>query len=193
MNVRRVSTGFITMVILFSIMVISASAVEKSLGVMTITYGRSIDDLPLYVGLEEGFWKQEGLDVRLTRLVGEHNIIAAALHGDIDGGQLDPGGTFHAALRNIPIKIVAWLGHAHTGTRCGLHVDQKSAIYSVKNLKGARIAESGSLTTAMILSETLKMAGLTEKDIRSVKGIKLDDSMKHEAALKSKGVDVIVA
>ena len=160
---------------------------------MTVTYGRSIDDLPLYVGLEEGFWAEEGLDVKLVRLVGEHNIIAAALHGDIDAGHLDPGGSFHAALRHIPIKIVAWLGHAHTGTRCGLHVDRKSSIDSISELKNARVAESGSITTAMIIAETLKKAGLTEADIRPIKGIKLDDSMKHEAALRSKGVDVIVA
>ena len=160
---------------------------------MTVTYGRSIDDLPLYVGLEEGFWAAEGLDVKLIRLVGEHNIIAAALHGDIDAGHLDPGGSFHAALRHIPIKIVAWLGHAHKGTRCGLHVDSKSDIHSIEELKGSRVAESGSITTAMILTETLKKAGLTESDIQPIKGIKLDDSMKHEAALRSKGVDVIVA
>ena len=161
--------------------------------VMKITYGRSIDDLPLYVGLEEGLWEKEGIKVELVRLVGEHNIIAAALHGDIDAGMLDLGGAFHAGLRNIPIKVVAWLGHAHKGTRCGLHVDQKSNIRNISELKGKRVAESGSIATAMILSQTLKKAGLEKDDIRAIKGIKLDDSMKHEAALRSKGVDVIVA
>lgn len=161
--------------------------------VMKVTYARSIDDLPLYVALEEGLWEKEGLKVELVRLVGEHNIIAAALHGDIDAGHLDLGGAFHAGLRNIPVKVVVWLGHAHKGTRCGLHVDQKSNIKSIQDLKGKRVAESGTITTAMILSETLKKAGLSKDDIRAIKGIKLDDSMKHEAALRSKGVDVIVA
>ncbi|MBT8342002.1 MAG: ABC transporter substrate-binding protein [Desulfatitalea sp.] len=190
---QSVATLLMTLAALAFFMVGQGSATQGSPEAMTITYGRSIDDLPLYVGLEQGFWKQEGLDVRLIRLVGEYNIIAAALHGDIDAGQLDPGGTFHAALRNIPIKIVAWLGHAHSGTRCGLHVDQKSGIQKVEDLKGGRVADSGSITAAMIVSETLKMAGLTQDDIRVIKGIKLDDAMKHEAALKSKGVDVIVA
>lgn len=184
-------------ILLLGTVVFSAqmSAVQASTesDVMKVVYGRSIDDLPLYVGLEEGFWKAEGLNVELVRLVGEHNIIAAALHGDIHAAQLIPGGVFHAALQKIPIKIVAWLGHAHTGTRCGLHVDAQSQIYSIEDLKGVRVAEAGSITTAMILSETLAAAGLTRKDIRAIKGIKLDDSMKHEAALRSKGVDVIVA
>ena len=168
----------------------AAAATEE---VMKVTYGRSIDDLPLYVAIEKGFWKKNGINVELMRLVGEQNIIAAALHGDIQAGHLDPGAAFHAGLRNIPIKITAWLGHAHSGTRCGLHVDQKSGIQTIGDLKGAKVAESGSFTTAMMLAETLKKAGLERKDIHCIKGIRLDDAMKHEAALRSKGVDVIVA
>ncbi len=180
-------------ILLMLVLLILFSGVSFADDVMKVTYSRGIDDLPLYVALEEGFWKKEGLDVKLVRLVGEQNIIAAALHGDIDAGHLNLGSAFHAGLRNIPVKVVAWLGHAHKGTRCGLHVDQKSNIRSIYDLKGKRVAESGSITTKMILAETLKKAGLKETDIRSLKGIKLDDSMKHEAALRSKGVDVIVA
>lgn len=175
------------------IVLIFSSGVSVAEETMKITYSRGIDDLPLYVALEEGLWEKEGLKVELVRLVGEHNIIAAALHGDIDAGHLDLGGAFHAGLQNIPIKVVAWLGHAHKGTRCGLHVDIKSNINSIADLKGKRIAESGTITTAMILAETLKSAGMDKDDIKAIKGIKLDDSMKHEAALRSKGVDVIVA
>ena len=177
--------------VMISILIFSNMSCAKE--VMKITYGRSIDDLPLYVALEEGLWEKEGLKVELVRLVGEQNIIAAALHGDIEAGLLELGGAFHAGLRNIPVKVVVWLGHAHKGTRCGLHVDQKSNINSIYDLNGKRVAESGTITTAMILSETLKKAGLNKDDIRAIKGIRLDDSMKHEAALRSKGVDVIVA
>jgi NitT/TauT family transport system substrate-binding protein len=183
------------MVTVVAVLLFSAFSVsgEDGDGTMKVVYSRSIDDLPLYVGMEEGFWKEEGLSVELVRLTGEQNIIAAALHGDVHAGRLDPGSFFHAALQKIPIKIVAWLGHAHAGTHCGLHVNAGSDIHTLRDLKGARIAEAGSITTAMILSEALTAAGLTREDIHAVKGIKLDDSMKHEAALRSKGVDVIVA
>jgi len=168
-------------------------AEDSSELVMKVTYGRSIDDLPLYVGLEEGFWEEEGLKVKLVRLVGEHNIIASALHGDIHAGQLAPASFFHAVHRKIPIKIVAWLGRAHQGTRCGLHADFKSPIRTIEDLKGKRIATSGDISAKMILRETLLKAGLTFEDIHEIKEIKLDEAMKHEAALRSQGVDVIVA
>ena len=170
-----------------------ASAEDCPLGVMKVTYGRSIDDLPLYVGIEEKFWEKEGLKVELVRLAGEQNIIAAALHGDINAGHLAPPAFFYAVKAKIPIKIVAWLGRAHKGTRCGLHADRQSNIKTISDLKGKRIATSGDISARMILRETLIKAGLTFDDIHEIKGIKLDEAMKHEAALRSKGVDVISA
>lgn len=190
---RRKVLWFTTMIATVILFTAFAGWAKDRDATIKVVYGRSIDDLPLYVGLEEGFWEEEGLSVELVRLTGEQNIVAAALHGDIHAGMLDPGSFFHVVLQKIPIKIVAWLGHAHAGTRCGLHVDAKSGINSLQDLKGARVAEAGSITTAMILSQALKAAGLAREDIHSIKGIKLDDSMKHEAALRSKGVDVIVA
>jgi ABC-type nitrate/sulfonate/bicarbonate transport system substrate-binding protein len=190
MKIKSYTVFLITAALITLIFLSGVSGAEET---MKITYSRGIDDLPLYVALEEGLWKKEGINVELVRLVGEQNIVAAALHGDIDAGHIELGGAFHAGLQNIPVKVVAWLGHAHKGTRCGLHVDKNSNIFSISDLKGKRIAEAGSITTAMILSETLKAAGLTKDDINSIKGIKLDDSMKHEAALRSKGIDVIVA
>ncbi len=165
----------------------------ESLPVMKVSYSRSIDDLPLYVGLEEGFWEREGLKVKLVRVVGETHIIASAMHGDIQAGHMDLSSACHAALKKIPVKIVTWLGRAHLGTRCGLHADARSRIFNVADLKGKRIATSGSISTEMFLFKALATAGLTFDDIKAVRGIKLDEAMKHEAALKSKGVDVIVA
>ena len=193
MNGSKTISAVLLMALTVCINADAFCAEDHPLEVMKVTYGRSIDDLPLYVGLEEGFWEKEGLKVELVRLAGEQNIIAAALHGDINAGHLGPPSFFHAVIRKIPVKIVAWLGRAHTGTRCGLHADQKSNIKTISDLKGMRIATSGDISARMILRETLTKAGLTFDDIQEIKGIKLDEAMKHEAALRSQGVDVISA
>ena len=200
MSLKKVKSGLIGflltgIIIIFVGLTSSGKALAEveSLSVMKVTYSRSIDDLPLYVALEEGLWKKEGLTVKLVRLVGETNIIAGVMHGDIQAGHMDLSSACHAALKNIPVKIVAWLGRAHSGTRCGLHADTRSRIFTVKDLKGKRIATSGSISTEMFLFKALAEAGLTFDDIKAVRGIKLDEAMKHESALKSKGIDVIVA
>ena len=83
--------------------------------VIRISYGMFIDDLPFYVAMEEQLWEREGLKVELVRLVGETNIMAAALKGDIQGGHIDHPAALHAALKGLPIKVVAWFGRAHKG------------------------------------------------------------------------------
>lgn len=194
MYFKKITIMIISVTVIVLLNLYPCTAKDFPLGSMKVTYGRSIDDLPLYVGLEEGFWEKEGLKVELVRLVGEQNIIASALHGDINAGHIAPASFFHAANRKIPIKIVAWLGRAHNGTRCGLHSDATNKeIKDITDLKGKRVATSGDISAKMILRETLIKAGLSFDDIHEIKGIKLDDAMKHEAALRSKGVDVIVA
>lgn len=161
--------------------------------VIRISYGMFIDDLPFYVAMEEQLWEREGLKVELVRLVGETNIMAAALKGDIQGGHIDHPAALHAALKGLPIKVVAWFGRAHKGTRCGIHVDAHSGIQNVADMKGKRLAMSGSITAKLFYQELLTQNALKADDIQTIMGIKLDDAMKHEAALRSKGVDAIVA
>jgi ABC-type nitrate/sulfonate/bicarbonate transport system substrate-binding protein len=182
---------------LFAGLALSASAWaasdSKTEPIIRISYGMFIDDLPFYVAMEENFWGQEGIKVELVRLVGETNIMAAALKGDIQGGHIDYPAAVQAALKNLPIKVVAWFGRAHQGTRCGVHVDAQSGIGSVAEMKGKRLAMSGSITAKLFYQELLTQNGFKADDIQTIMGIKLDDAMKHEAALRSKGVDAIVA
>jgi len=170
-----------------------AASESKAEPVIRISYGMFIDDLPFYVAMEENFWGQEGIKVELVRLVGETNIMAAALKGDIQGGHIDYPAAVLAALKKLPIKVVAWFGRAHQGTRCGVHVDSQSGIGSVADMKGKRLAMSGSITAKMFYQELLVQNAFKTEDIQTIMGIKLDDAMKHEAALRSKGVDAIVA
>jgi ABC-type nitrate/sulfonate/bicarbonate transport system substrate-binding protein len=91
---------------------------SKTNPAIRISYGMLIDDLPFYVAMEENFWEQEGIKVELVRLVGETNIMAAALKGDIQGGHIDYPAALQAALKNLPIKVTAWCGPADRGGRC---------------------------------------------------------------------------
>ncbi len=162
-----------------------SAAAEAELPVLKLSYFRDIDELPFYVGLEKGFFEQEGIRVELVRIGGSTNIMAAAIRGEIQGGNIPLPALFHASMRKIPLKVVSWLGTSHPGTKCGIHVAKNSDIHTARDLKGKRIALSGSIVSKTILSEALDQVGLTMKDIRPMLGIDMQEPMKYEAVLNS--------
>ena len=50
---------------------------------------------PLYVAIEEGYFKDEGLDLELTLISGANNVTAAVLSKDIDIGFCGPEATIY--------------------------------------------------------------------------------------------------
>jgi NitT/TauT family transport system substrate-binding protein len=160
--------------------------------VIHLAYSRVIDDLPFFVGIEEGFFEKEGVHVELTRLVGANNILAAVMKDDLQAGIISSAQVFPAAQQSLPIKIVSWLGRAHAGTHCGLHVKKDSDINSLQDLRGKKIALSNDNMPRMIISEVLSRNRMTIHDVELILG-GFDDPMQHEAVLKSGRVDVIIA
>jgi NitT/TauT family transport system substrate-binding protein len=166
---------------------------DNGMPVIHLAYSRVIDDLPFFVGIEEGFFEKEGVHVELTRLVGANNILAATMRDDIQAAVLSSAQVFPAAQQALPIKIVAWLGKAHAGTHCGLHVRKDGDIHRLQDLRGKKIAMSNDNMTRMIISEALAKTGMSIRDVEVILGIGSDDPMQHEAVLKSGRVDVVIA
>ena len=164
----------------------------KELPTVKIVYWRSIDDLPLYVGVEKGFFKEAGVNVELEYIKGESNVLAAVLRGDVDAGYISLASLIKLAEKKVPIKVVMWMGHAHEKTKCGIHVGASSKYRKLEDLKGIRLATSGSINSKTMLTHALKKGGYTMKDIRPLWGGQPDNPMQYEAALKSGGVDAFI-
>ena len=62
---------------------------------------------PVYVGIKQGFFKAEGLDVEPHFLEGGAAVVPAIVSGDLDFGYSNPGSVLLAAGRGLPLKIVA--------------------------------------------------------------------------------------
>ena len=67
---------------------VAATETSAELPSVKIVYWRSIDDLPLYVGVEKGFFREAGVNVELEFIKGEPNALAAVLRGDVNGGYI---------------------------------------------------------------------------------------------------------
>lgn len=182
---------FITGVITF----LGCSKKEKQTDLIPfkISYNRNIDDLPLFVGMEKGYFKEEGLKIEQVKFDKTSNAIAGMFKGDIQACQVSFYDVVFAVQKNLPVKAVTWFGRAHKGTRCGFHIKKDNDMKSIKDLKGKKIALGNSISTRIITFTMLKQAGLTSDDVKLVLGLELDEPMKHEAALKSGRVDVITA
>ncbi|MHC1727290.1 MAG: hypothetical protein AB9866_15000 [Syntrophobacteraceae bacterium] len=70
----------------------------------------------------------------------------------------------------MPVKVVVWLGQAHKGTKCGIHVGKDTKYQTLKDLKGARIATSGNLMPKTMLTHAAHLGGLELKDLRPIYG-----------------------
>jgi ABC-type nitrate/sulfonate/bicarbonate transport system substrate-binding protein len=184
----------IPLLLLIMLLVPSAYAAGKpsELPTVKIVYWRSIDDLPLYVGVEKGFFKEAGVNVELEYIKGESNILAAVLRGDVNAGYISLASLIKLAEKRVPIKVVLWMGHAHEKTKCGIHVGAQTKYKTLKDLKGIRLASSGSINGRTMLTHALAKGGYTMKDIRPLWGGQPDNPMQYEAALRSGGVDAFI-
>ncbi|MGD9368567.1 MAG: ABC transporter substrate-binding protein [Desulfobacteraceae bacterium] len=185
----------IPLLLLAMIVLVSPVAAEENrsdLPTVKIVYWRSIDDLPLYVGVEKGFFKEAGVNVALEFIKGEPNVLAAVLRGDVSGGYISLASLIKLAEKKVPVKVVMWMGHAHRGTKCGIHVGAQSKYRTLQDLKGIRLATSGSINSKTMLSHALAKGGYSMQDIRPLWGARPDNPMQHEAALRSGGVDAFI-
>lgn len=168
---------------------VAATETSAELPSVKIVYWRSIDDLPLYVGVEKGFFREAGVNVELEFIKGEPNALAAVLRGDVNGGYISLSSLVKLAEKKVPIKVVMWMGHAHEGTKCGIHVGAQTKYKTVQDLKGIRLASGGSINAKTMLTHALAKGGYALKDIRPLWGAEPDNPMQYEAALRSGGVD----
>jgi ABC-type nitrate/sulfonate/bicarbonate transport system substrate-binding protein len=182
----------VSLVMIVLVSPVAAEENRSALPTVKIVYWRSIDDLPLYVGVEKGFFKDAGVNVALEFIKGEPNALAAVLRGDVNGGYISLASLIKLSEKKVPVKVVMWMGHAHKGTKCGIHVGAQSKYKTLQDLKGIRLATGGSINSKTMLTHALAKGGYAMQDIRPLWGATPDNPMQYEAALRSGGVDAFI-
>lgn len=102
------------------------------------------DAVPLYLGVKQGFFKKEGLDVRTTVVPSGSAMVPAVLNGEQQYGFSNVLSTITAASKGLPVQIVTPGVTANPDTASSgnaLLVSKKSGISSdPKSLEGKTIA-----------------------------------------------------
>jgi NitT/TauT family transport system substrate-binding protein len=148
-----------------------APALAQGSNAVSVAYVGTVSDIGLYLADKKGYFKAEGLDVKLIQIEQTLKQVPMLGTGDLDVGTGTVAvGLYNAASRDVAMRVVADKGSVRAGYAYeGLfvrkdHVDS-GRYKSFADLKGMKIAV-GSLGSgnASAANEALKMGGLKFSD-----------------------------
>ncbi len=160
--------------------------------VVTVGAAATTSDAPIYIADKKGFFREEGLEAKVTNFRSAADMVAPLGTGQLDAGAGSASaGLYNAMLRGIKIKIVADKASSPPGygaTKILVRKDHvESGRYkSPKDFRGMKFAMNApGVSNTATLNAILKSAGLKYSDVETV-NMPLPD---HVAALGNKGVD----
>lgn len=142
-----------------------------------LKYGdlKSLGDVGIYLAIEEGYFREQGLEVEITSFDSAANTVAPLGAGQLDGsGGAISAGLFNAFARNIQMKIVADKGHSEAqapGYPVSIFLARKALVdggqvKTAADLKGRKFGwVARGISTELDLTAFLKSGGLTMDDI----------------------------
>ena len=135
----------------------------------------SVSDAPLYIALEKGYFKEQGLDVEITKIDSGATMNTLLATGDIDASGGSPGaGVYNAVRQGLEFRIVADKGSTHRNRGYFAFVVRKDLadqIKTVADLKGRSFALTGyknGSSSEVTLGKLLATAGMTDADLKMV-------------------------
>lgn len=136
---------------------------KESNQLLTIGVMSSMDYLPLAIAEREGYFKQEGIDVKIEKFYSANERDAAFQSGNIDGTVIDYTGAVLQKSGGIPLKLIS---------KCDapfyIIVAKESGINDLSGLKDKQVAVSQNTVIDYCVDMALKSVGMTDKDIKKV-------------------------
>lgn len=160
--------------------------------VITVGATSSTSDAPIYIADKKGFFRAEGIEVKVSNFRSASDMVAPLGAGQLDAGAGSAGAAlYNAVARGIRIKIVADKASSPPGYGATKILVRKDLIDSgrykeIRDLKGLRFAMNApGVSNTSTLNTLLKSAGLRYSDVETV-DLPFPD---HVVALKNKSVD----
>jgi len=174
--------GTIPRSILFSVLVLSCAVVvglslpEKARQVTVGTTG-TVSDIGIYIAHSKGYFREEGLEVKLTERIGGTVMLDSLKRGQIDVGGAIASPSLYNAVANGAFKIVADKGSLapmqnHHTLLVRSDLVKTSRFKSLSDLKGLNIAVPAipdSVASAR-LNVLLEAAGISWGDVTVFNG-----------------------
>ena len=129
---------------------------------------------PFFIADEEGYFKEQGIEVEFVKFASLSTAVPALAQGDLDiGAGAISASLFNAIARGINIKIVADKGRLNSNCSIGAIVVRKDLfdsgeITEIAHLKGKKIALSDYSIDGYLYSEIFNRGNLSLGDIEKV-------------------------
>lgn len=146
------------------------------------------DKSPVYVGIQEGFFKDEGLEVSISSGRGSTDAITKIATGQSDIGSADIGALMAARVQDptLPVKVVFTIFNQAPHAFFTL---KGNGIESVADIEGKRVATSPFTSSNAFLPLVLRENGLPEDAVR----LNRTDPGALGPMLMNGGTDAIIA
>lgn len=143
----------------------AASAAREAQNVVHVGLLSSVSDAGLYIAMDKGFFKEQGIDIRTNQFQSAAYMVAPLSEGQLDvGGGAPSAGLGNAMARNIGIKIVADKGSVPADSSFQALMIREDLLTSGRfkgqysDLKGLKLADtakgnSGNVSTALALQK----------------------------------------
>ena len=148
----------------------SGDTLAPALTTVHVAYLPLISNGPLFIAIDEGFFRQQGIDVQLEKFQSSTEALPALVNGDIavSGGQLTPG-FINAIAQGGHVRIVADKGRIAPGycnstallVRRDLVVN--GTVRNISDLRGLKVAATTDQSYGV--SRALALGNLTTKDV----------------------------
>jgi NitT/TauT family transport system substrate-binding protein len=172
--------------------VVLAAAETAAAQAITVGVTSSTSDAPIYIADKKGYFRGEGLEVKVVNFRSAADMVVPLGAGQIEAGAGSASaGLYNAVARGIRIKIVADKASSPAGYGGTKILVRKDHVVSgrykeLKDLKGLKFAMNApGVSNTSTLNTLLKSVGLKYSDVETV-DMPLPD---HVAALKNKSVD----
>lgn len=147
------------MTCLLAVIPVAAETVEPV--VLNVAYMPNYASLWLAVtGIHQGYFSQQGLELRLVEFADGPTIIAAMENGSIDIGFIGPGA--HKLCINGRAKVFCL---SQISNADAVMASRKAGISAIPDLKGKKVGYASGTSSEMILQYALEDAALTWEDI----------------------------
>jgi NitT/TauT family transport system substrate-binding protein len=175
-----------------AITLLGASAPGLAADKVVVGMINSMSDVPFFLAIDNGYFKDEGIDAQLELSPSLANQVAPLSIGELDvaSGAISAG-VYNAVDRGIPIKIVADKGrnapqYGFNAIMVRKDLYDSGKVKSLADLKGGTIAMIGVGSSDLsVMNEAMKSVGLTYDDIK-VTQLALPN---HLVAMKNKAME----